>query len=180
MKRLLPVLLCLLLVVGCGASVEPEAVKVDLKSGVFEITPQEFVSRWNAALEDFKKQSADPKASSLLALPEMETGASVELSEGLSFELVTDGASGKVKEIWLKWDAAALKDEAGTMTLGFMIGALPGFLNPDSTLDLEKDLGVRLESSFSRNDVKDGDFRYNFMAVNGKSGIIIKPDQHTT
>lgn len=176
MKKLICCLLCIVLVVGCGTKVK--GISADIEVGVFEITPQEFVDQWNAYIESVKKQSDDQKIQYLIPLPAHDADyTNVELVKGFEIRLAPDEKSGKLKSIEIEWYSWTLKDNAGIMTLGFMMGALPRFINPDSQLDLVRDLKIEAYGDNNFDSIIDGDCKYEISALNGLSSLIISPVQ---
>lgn len=178
MKRIICCLLCMVLIAGCGAGTKQKEINVDIETGVFEITPQEFVDQWNAYIETVKKQSDDQKIQYLISLPEnAEDCIDAELVKGFEVKLAPDENSGKLKSIELEWYAWTLEDKAGLMTLGFMTATLPCFINPNSELDLANDLNIETYGDFNFDSLIDGDCEFEISALNGLSTLTIRPVQ---
>ena len=66
MKKILAMLVSAAIMAGmCGCAAKTEAkpmIQVDIESGVFTVTPQEFIDEWNQSLKNFQDASRDRKS----------------------------------------------------------------------------------------------------------------------
>lgn len=148
MKRVMcALLICGVLFTSCGgtgdktSSSQPESsqlgYEVNLDSGTFEITPEQFISDYNTAVSSFMETSEDAKAKYLQLIPDfVASGEEIDINDSLSIAFETN-ENGKIAEIDLRWYSVGISDQ-DALNVGFIVSMLPSFLCPESDFDLAK------------------------------------------
>lgn len=174
MKKIAIILLIIMILCGCGK--EKPIIATNIETGVFLVTPQEFIEQWNSDLENFQKKSDDKKAQYILPLPDFEKSEQVmPITEGLSISYTAEETSGYLKEIAINQYVYTQTNE-GALTAGFIVSAIPYYFNSNPSVDISKEFGLQnLSSDMDIKDTVDDNVSYSYYAVDGASKIIVKP-----
>lgn len=121
---------------GCGNPHKEEAIEV--MSGEFPITPQEFIDKLNSNAKIVSEKSGNV----LLQIPDFtKTGEKLKLDDGVTFIFET-GDSDNIRSISLEWYERTASEE-GLMTAGFHMASIPAILNPATDIDLYQMLDIK-------------------------------------
>ena len=178
MKRVFALILGMFLalsMVSCGSNTPKSNIEVDLETGTFSVTPQEFIDQWNAAVKDFQKSSDDKKTEYIKLLPDFSaSGEVIKMSDGLTVTYSVNDENQKLSEVEITWFPYALSN-ADKLTSAFMRNSLPFFFNQETEVDLSA-IPMNVDE-MATDDFTDYDanITYEYIGLDGIGSISIKP-----
>jgi len=167
MKKQIAILLILTLLTACASGSTTPTQGIEVGDGEFLITPDDFIARWNEGVQKLKEKNPDNKdIQHIVVMPDYAgSGKEVEwIGRQLTLTFEANDA-GNLTSIEVEYyDPSASQD--ATHNFGFVCGALPGFLNPNTKFNMASELGIPSDFT-TTSKAFDGDIAYSYICVDG-------------